>query len=378
MLINRAYKFRIYPNLKQQKQLYKEFAAAKVVYNYYLEKSTTSYQNEGKKLNFYDWCRDLTKLKKEEQYAWLKEVGSQNLINALRDLDAAFKNFFRRVKEGAEEKGYPNAKKFNSSVRYNNQSCAYFHKKHKISLSKVGEIRVVDYKYAFGKLMNITVSKSKDGKWYASLCVEQNVKPYQSSASKQIGIDMGIKNFLTDSDGNTVPNPHYYVKSQQRRTLLQRRLDKKKRGSKNRSKARIALAKHEAKIAAQRANFIHQISTHLVKENQFIAHEDLSVKNMLRNHHLAKHIADAGWSEFLRMLNYKGQWYQCRVVKIKRFDPSSKVCHVCGYKNNTLTLNDRKWICPQCDTLLDRDVNAAINIRNWGLQQELAKPLQTE
>lgn len=375
MIINKAYKFRIYPNKKQERQLYKEFAAAKSVYNYFLNLTIEFYEQhkdlpkdskEKKSLNFYDWCKLLTDEKKVEEHKWWSEVASQNLVQSLRDLDAAYKNFFRRVKNTDKQKGFPKFKKFNSSIRYNNQTCKYDAEKHKISLSKTGWIRTVDYKIIYGKIMNITVSKSKEGKWYASISVEQNVKEYKNKNESEIGIDIGIKDFLIDSNGNKVSNPRFYEKSQKKRRRLARQLSRKKLGSNNRKKARLRLAKFEAKIASRRDNFLQQTSTNIIKKNSFIAFEDLNIKGMLKNKKLSKQIADVSWGEFFRQIKYKGEWYDCNTVQINRFEPSSKTCNCCGFINRSLTLKDREWVCSECGNSLDRDVNAARNILDWG------------
>jgi putative transposase len=367
LIINKAYKFRIYPNLSQQKQLYKEFLASKVVYNYYLDKTIEEYKNNKKTLNYYDWAKDLTNLKKQEEYQWLQTVSIAALQQSLKDLDKAYKNFFRGIKKG-QKIGFPKFKKFNSSIEYNNQVSEYSREKHKIKLAKLKWIKVIDYKPAFGKLMNITVSKSKDNKWYASICVEQEAKEEINLTNNNIGIDVGIKDFLVTSNGEKIENPKFLEKSEKKLKKFQRRLSKKKIGSRNRKKARILVAKYFAKVTSQRKNFLNQLSTRLVKENNFIAHENLNIKGMVNNHKLAKSISSVSWYEFFRQLEYKAKWYDCKIVKIGRFEPSSKTCNNCGYINDELTLNDREWMCPNCGAILDRDINAAKNILKVGLK----------
>lgn len=366
---SRAYKFRIYPNKKQQRQLYKEFAASKSVYNFFLDTSIKYYkehkEDEKKSLNFYDWCHMLTDEKKTEEHSWWSEVATKNLGQTLRDLNSAYKNFFRNTKKGGKS-GFPKFKKFNSSVRYSNQACKYNSEIHKVNFSKLGWIKIIDYEKISGKLMNITVSKAKNGMWFASICVEKDVPEYHNNSKKEIGIDVGIKDFLIDSDGNKIPNPHFLIKAEKKIKRLQRQLSRKKIGSNNRKKAKLKLAKAHAIVAEQRKNFLHQTTTILAKENKTIYLEDLNISGMMRNHHLAKAISDVSLSEFARILTYKGEWYNCRVEKIGRFEPSSKLCHVCGYKKEDLGLSTRKWICPECGTELDRDINAAKNILNFG------------
>ena len=361
IVVQRAYKFRIYPNKTQQKQLYLEFAASKTVYNYFLNQSIELYKLEKKSSNYFDWAKKLTDLKKEKEFTWLQQASSGCLQQSIKDLDKAYKNFFRNIKKGTKP-GFPNFKKFNSSVRYSNVSCKYSKEKHKIQLSKCGWINVVDYKNPHGKLMNMTVSKSKSGKWYVSICVEQQTKKYDNNSNSEIGIDVGIKDFLVDSNGNKISNPTFLKNQDRKIKRLQRQLSKKKIGSNNRKKVKLKLAKAHDKIQEQRKNFLHQNSTKLTKENNFIATEDLNVSGMLKNHKLAKSIQEVSWSEFFRMLTYKGVWYNCKIKKIGRFEPSSKTCNNCGYVKKEMSLKEREWVCPQCNTKLDRDVNAAKNI----------------
>lgn len=348
----------------------KFFVANKVVYNYFLDKSIQYYKETGKSINYYDWCRDLTQIKKTEEFAWLNEVSNTSFQQTLKNLDFAYKNFFREIKKGNKKQGFPKFKSFVSSFRLSNVSCKYDRSKHKIRIEKVGWMKVVDYCPVFGKLMNMTIEQSKDGKWYVSICVEQEVKEYQNNSTSEIGIDVGIKDFAIDSEGNKIPNPRYYDKSQKKRTRLQRQLARKQKGSKNRNKARLKLAKFEAKVANQRANFLHQNSTSIVKNNRLVVHEDLNIRGMKKNKRLARQISDVSWGEFFRMLSYKGMWYNCKVVKINRFEPSSKRCNNCGYINKKLKLKDREWVCCECGVSLDRDINAAKNILELGLKSE--------
>lgn len=369
MRIQKAYKFRIYPNKTQQKQLYLELAASKKVYNYFLDYSINLYEKEKKTINYFDWAKMLTNLKKEEEYQWLEKASISVLQGSLKNLDLAYKNFFRNIKKGAKP-GFPNFKKFNSSVRYSNISCKYSKENHKIQLSKCGWINVVDYKTPFGKLMNMTVSKSKSDKWFVSICVEQELKGYINESNSEIGIDVGLKDFLVDSNGNKIDNPNFLKIQDLKIKKLQRQLSKKKVGSNNRKKAKLKLTKAHEKITSQRTNFLHQNSTKLVKENKLIAIEDLNISGMVKNHRLAKSIMDVSWSEFFRMLTYKGEWHNCKIKKIGRFEPTSKKCNNCGYIKLDMTLNDRYWVCPQCDTILDRDVNAAKNILSLALDKK--------
>lgn len=368
-IISKAYKFRIYPNKTQQHQLHIEFAASKVVYNYFLNKSIELYKSEKKSSNYFDWNKELTYLKQEEDFKWVQQASSVCLQESLRDLNTAYQNFFRNIKKGTNL-GFPNFKKFNSSVRYSNVKCKYSKENHKIQLSKCGWINVIDYKTPFGKLMNMTVSKTKSGKWFVSICVEQELKEYINNSSSKIGIDVGLKNFVTDSNGEKIDNPNFLKIQDQKIKRFQRQLSKKKIGSNNRKKAKLKLSKAHEKISSQRTNFLHQNSTKLVKENKLIAIEDLNISGMVKNHRLAKSIMDVSWSEFFRMLTYKGEWYDCEIKKTGRFEPTSKKCNNCGYIKLDMTLSDRLWVCPQCNTMLDRDINAAKNILSLALDRK--------
>lgn len=368
MIINRAYKFRIYPNKTQQKAFYREFAASKTVYNYFLNRKIEVYKTTGKSYTYYDCNKELTLFKQKEEYKWIAETSSAMLQETLRDLETAYKNFFREFKKGNKKQGFPKEKKFKGSVRYSNVASKYDHEKHKIFIAKIGRIKVIDYTYAFGKLMNVTVSKSKDGKWYASICVEQDVPEPKNNNEKQVGIDVGLIDFIATSDGEKIPNPKFLEKSEKKLKRLQRNLSRKQKGSANRKKCRIILAKYHAKIASQRKNFIHQVSRKLVDENKIIAHENLNIQGMQKNHHVAKAISSVSWYEFYRQLDYKAKWKDSRVITIGRYEPSSKRCNCCGYVIDKLPLDIREWQCPNCNSILDRDINAARNILEIALK----------
>jgi putative transposase len=355
--IKRAYKFRLYPNIEQQSQLVKQFGATRFTYNYFLRQRINHYTNTGKGLTYHDTALMLTELKKRPEYSWLKEAQSQTLQQALRDLDTAYNNFFNKRAD------FPTFKK-----KHGKQSCRFPQgfkvSDKKLFVPKIGWIKIVLHRPIEGVMKNVTISKTKSGKYFASIQVEQETDE-PTYEGGQIGLDLGLKDFAVTSDGQRFPSPKYLRKAEKRLRRLQRRLSRCQKGSHGRNKARLKVARQHEKIANQRQDFLHKLSKHLVDENQVIVIEDLHVKGMLKNHHLAKSISDSGWSEFVRQLNYKGQWYGCHIEQIDRFFPSSKRCFHCGHIYERLTLAMRQWGCPECGTLIDRDLNAAQNILNW-------------
>lgn len=357
MNIKRAYKFRLYPNTEQQVQLAKQFGASRFVYNFFLRQRIDHYAQTGQGLNYYDTQKMLTELKKEAEYAWLNEAHSQALQMAIRNLDVAYNNFFNKRAD------LPTFKK-----KHGKQSCQ-FPQGFKVSgkklfVPKIDWIKIVLHRPIEGVLKNLTVSRTKSGKYFASIQVEQEIDE-PTYKGGQIGLDLGLKDFAVTSDGQHFPSPKYLRKSEKRLKQLQRRLSRCQKGSNGREKVRLLVARQHEKIANQRQDFLHKLSRQLVEENQLIAIEDLHVKGMMANHYLAKSIADSGWSEFTRQLGYKGSWYGCYIGQIDRFLPSSKRHFKCGYIYESLTLSERQWFCPECQEWVDRDENAAQNILLW-------------
>lgn len=355
MLVNKAYKFRIYPNKLTQELLAKQFGCARWVYNYFLDKRIEHYEQTGKGLTYNKTSSMLTELKKEVD--WLKEVNAQVLQSSLADLDAAYTNFFKG------HTGFPNFKK-----KHDKQSCRYpqgfkFDNNHTY-LPKVGWVRTKLHRKLQGKPLNLTVSKTKTNKYFVSVVVEEEVTPYEPN-NKAVGIDLGLKDFLVTSDEQRMPAPKYLRKSEKKLKRLQRQHSRKEKGSANREKARLQLALQHEKIANQRLDFQHKESRKLIDKYDHIALEDLNIKGMVKNHKLAKSISDTGWGQFVRLLSYKGGWYGTNIVKIDRFYPSSKRHFGCGWIKQDLTLNDRTWICESCGDIVDRDFNAAKNILEY-------------
>jgi len=365
----KAYKYRLYPNSEQCISLSKNFGCVRWVYNWALSRKIEAYQKENRSLSFFDLSKELPKLKAAEETKWLAEANSQALVMALRNLDNAFARFFR------EKKGFPKfkSKKSNRQSFQVPQRVKVDFEKRKIILPKIGAVKAKLHRKFDGKIKTVTISKTPSGKYFASVLVETDEKPLPKPEIKYetaIGVDLGLTHFAILSNGEKIENPKHLQKSLKRLKFLQRRLSRKKAGSKRREKARIRVAKLYERITNQRNDFLHKLSIKLIRENQTIALENLSVAGMMQNHRLAQSIGSASWSRFVEFLRYKAEWYGRNIIFIGRFEPSSKLCSVCGFHNSELTLDDRTWICPSCQTEHDRDVNAATNILKIALQSQ--------
>ena len=361
MIVTKTFKYRIYPTKEQQILFAKHFGSKRFVYNYFLNERKSLYLKNKETLNYYDNAKSLTTLKHNEQYEWLNEINSQTLQAALRDLDTAYNKFFRKQARFPRFKSKHNKQSFRvpQFVKYENGELKI--PKFKQSI-KVNEDRPLT-----GKILFATLSKKPSGKYFVSITVETEHTPY-TLTDKQVGVDLGIKDLAICSDGTKYSNIKSTNKHKKELTYKQRQLSKKAKGSNSKWKQRVRVARVHERISNIRHNHLHQISSNIVRENQTICMESLAVVNMMKNHCLAKSIADVSWGELLRQIKYKSEWNGRTFIQIDRFFPSSKTCNKCKYIKSDLTLKDRQWVCPLCSVELDRDVNAAENILEQGLK----------
>ena len=358
--IQKTYRFALLPTREQEVLLNKHFGCVRFVYNHFLNERIEQYKESRKSDNYHKQAEFLTTLKRQEETEWLREVNSQSLQTALRNLDTAFVNFFR---------GNAKFPRFKSKRRKNSFTVPQFVevKNERLFFPKFKDgIKIIEHRGLQGEVKHCTVSKTPTGKFFVSILCEVQYKPLKPT-KKQVGIDLGIKDFAVTSDGFRFENNHHLKRYERQLSKAQKHLSRKVKGSNSRNRQRLKVAAIHEKIANTRLDLLHKVSTQITNEYDIICLEDLNVKAMMANHKLAKHIADASWGTFVRLLEYKASWNDKRVIKINRFYPSSKTCNECGYIHQDLKLSERQWTCPN-GHVLDRDINASKNILEEGLR----------
>jgi putative transposase len=357
----KSYKYKIKPNEEQIVLLNKHFGAIRFAYNYFLNERKVEYETNKQSLNYNDNSASLTKLKKQEEFKWLKEINSQSLQHSLKGLDDAYNSFFKK------RTGFP---RFKSKHHKNSFKVPQFVRviDGKLIIPKFKDpIKIIQDRKFRGEIRQCTFSKTPTNEFFVSILLETDHKKFEKTG-KSVGIDLGIKDFLATSEGYKYKNNRWTKKYAKKLKENQKKLSKKVKGSNRYNKQKLKVATIHKKITNSRMNNLHKVSTELVRKYDTIFLEDLNIKGMIKNHKLSKHIADTSWSKLISMLEYKALWNDKQIIKIDRFFPSSKQCSCCGWINQNLDLSIREWTCPNCKTKLDRDLNASKNILKEGIK----------
>jgi len=363
----KAYKYRLYPNEKQKIQLSKTFGSCRFVYNHYLAKKIEMYKTEKKSISKYD-CNNLCNRELKNEFVWLKEVDKFALTNAIYDLDSAYQKFFK------EHTGFPKFKSkhnhnYSYTTNFTNNNIEVKYKDNQIKLPKLKWVKCKLHREFNGKIKSATISQVPSGKYFISVLVDVEIQQLPKN-DNMIGFDLGLKEFLIDTNGNHIERPRALYQYEAKLKKLQRQLCKMEKHSNNYKKQTKKIAKLHEKISNIRNDFSNKLSIQIIKENQIIISEDLQISNMIRNHNLAKSIADVGWSDFMRKLTYKSDWYGRTYHKINTWFASSQTCSECGAINKKVKLlSIREWVCKECGAVHDRDENASKNILAQGLKE---------
>lgn len=366
-MVYRTYKFRMYPNVEQRQVLARYFGSVRFIYNHYLAERKRKYEESGRSDNYAKQAKDLVTLKRTEGFDWLKEINSQTLQQTLMHLDAAYRNFFNHTADFPKFKSRKRGGSF-TVPQFCYIEYGYVH----IPKFKDG-LKVKEHRKVRGAVRSMTVSITPTGKYYVSILTEEQFEPI-AKTNQSVGLDMGLKSLVTTSERETYDNNRYTKKYEQKLATSQKHLSRKQKDSNGWERQRLKVAKIHETLANSRRDWQHKVSADIVERYDTICIEDLGVKHMEekkkggKKNRLSKSISDAGWSSLVAMIVYKAEMNDKTVVKVDRYYPSSKTCSVCGWKNESLSLADRSWTCPECGTKHDRDVNAAVNILSEGLR----------